>query len=203
MLTVGVNKVGRSPHLPICLPYESVSRSHAELNVADNCVTVRDVGSRNGTFIDGHQIQTWPLRPGQWIRFAEVRLLLATDEEEQIFDFGSDIGTDDPRLSKDRLLELPPDLKAQFTPKQQEVLQLAWKGRAKKQIAAELRISIETVKCHLKEIYAICRVHSVGELQHHIFSCVIKALTADNDDILSHRPADDGPHHDRCQERRA
>ena len=79
-LIEGVNTVGRLPYFPICIQEPSVSRRHAELIVSDSRVTVRDVGSRYGTFIDGRQIQTLPLRPGQWIQFAEVRLLLATDD---------------------------------------------------------------------------------------------------------------------------
>lgn len=202
-LIQGVNTIGRSPHFPICLSEPSVSRRHAELIVSGTRITVRDVGSRYGTFIEGRQIQTLSLRPGQWIQLAEVRLLLATDDEEQELDFGSDIGTDDPRFLKDRFLRLPSELKSKFAPRQQEVLESAWRGRAKKQIAAELGISIETVKCHLKEIYSICQVHSISELQHHICRCVIQTLTADNDDIAIHRPPDDGSIPDRRHERRA
>ena len=53
VLPLGENKlvVGRAD-----VPDDRVSREHAEVGFADGTWTVRDLGSRNGTFIDGHRV---------------------------------------------------------------------------------------------------------------------------------------------------
>ena len=56
----GVIKIGRAPECMVQIPPEqgaSVSRVHAEIAVADGGISVRDAGSRNGTFVNGKRIQ--------------------------------------------------------------------------------------------------------------------------------------------------
>lgn len=204
-LSEGINQVGRTSGSLICLPHDLLSRRHAELLVSVGEVFVRDIGSRNGTFIDGRRIDFEHferVRPGQWIQFANVRLLLTTDTEQE-FDFGSELETNDPRFAKAPVLELPSELQAKLTPRQQEVLLLALRGLARKQIAVKLDISVETVKSHLHAVYSICNVLSLGELHHFVHTRASQSLTIGNADIPSH-PSTGSPHlFDDRQERRA
>jgi pSer/pThr/pTyr-binding forkhead associated (FHA) protein len=56
LLHSGVNVVGREAGCDVALTWEpSVSRRHAEVVVAHGSVTIRDLGSTNGTFVDGQQ----------------------------------------------------------------------------------------------------------------------------------------------------
>ena len=55
-LTKEVASVGRVDENDITLPHESVSGSHAELVLRGEDVHVRDVGSTNGTFINGNKV---------------------------------------------------------------------------------------------------------------------------------------------------
>ena len=56
-LKVGVNTVGRDASCDVALTWEpSVSRRHAEVTVSPTGLTVRDLGSTNGTFIGGGAI---------------------------------------------------------------------------------------------------------------------------------------------------
>ncbi|HVT57056.1 MAG TPA: GGDEF domain-containing protein [Thermoanaerobaculia bacterium] len=53
-----VVEIGRSPSVGISLPeVMSISRKHARLRYAGPSVTVEDLGSTNGTFINGHLVQ--------------------------------------------------------------------------------------------------------------------------------------------------
>ena len=57
--TALVVKIGRAPECQVQVPAElgaSVSRLHAEIAIQDGGVVVRDVGSRNGTFVNGRRI---------------------------------------------------------------------------------------------------------------------------------------------------
>ena len=55
-----VVKLGRAPECLVQIPPEqgaSVSRVHTEIVVADGGITVRDHGSRNGTYVNGKRLQ--------------------------------------------------------------------------------------------------------------------------------------------------
>src|SRR3954468_9006658 len=49
--------VGRKPDASLCIPSPTVSREHAELTVVDDGLLLRDLGSTNGTFVNGVRIQ--------------------------------------------------------------------------------------------------------------------------------------------------
>jgi len=49
--------LGRDPDRPFYLPDADVSRSHCEVRLAGAIVFVRDLGSTNGTFIDGVRVE--------------------------------------------------------------------------------------------------------------------------------------------------
>lgn len=71
-LASGVNRVGRNPASDICLEDATVSARHCEIVVLDDDVFVRDVGSTNGTFIDGQRITEAALLPGQKLHVGAV-----------------------------------------------------------------------------------------------------------------------------------
>jgi predicted component of type VI protein secretion system len=54
---------------------ELVSRRHAEIRVTPSAVEIEDLGSRNGTFVNGDRIAgARPLRPGDTVEIGDVRL---------------------------------------------------------------------------------------------------------------------------------
>jgi adenylate cyclase len=55
---------------------DTVSRHHAELSGERNHVLVRDLGSANGTFLNGLRIGSAELREGEEIRFGELGFVL-------------------------------------------------------------------------------------------------------------------------------
>src|SRR5688572_27052734 len=58
-------KVGRDPTSDLLLPSQTVSRNHAILEVEENGVRVSDLGSRNGTRVNGRPVTgTAPVRAG-------------------------------------------------------------------------------------------------------------------------------------------
>jgi DNA-binding NarL/FixJ family response regulator len=56
-----------------------------------------------------------------------------------------------------------PNKSAQLTPREQEILDLASKGYANKEIASRLGTSVETVRVHIRHIYEKLHVHSRTE----------------------------------------
>jgi pSer/pThr/pTyr-binding forkhead associated (FHA) protein len=64
--------VGRAPDNTIHVDDPSVSGRHAELRRADKTYQLRDLGSTNGTRVNGTGASEITLHPGDWIRFGAV-----------------------------------------------------------------------------------------------------------------------------------
>ncbi|HYG23815.1 MAG TPA: FHA domain-containing protein [Verrucomicrobiae bacterium] len=73
-LKPGVNTVGRGSHNDVQISDASVSGSHCELTLQDGCLALRDVGSTNGTFVNGTQVQTATFADGQPFRLGSVEV---------------------------------------------------------------------------------------------------------------------------------
>jgi hypothetical protein len=69
--------VGRSSSVDLYLDHPSVSRRHARVTCRGGCWTVEDLGSRNGTLVDGVRVDRHELRRGQVVGFAAVTARLA------------------------------------------------------------------------------------------------------------------------------
>jgi len=71
-----VTSVGRVQGNNIVLDHQSVSGSHGELVLRGQDVYIRDLGSTNGSYIDGSKVAESPVQPGEVITFGEVQLKL-------------------------------------------------------------------------------------------------------------------------------
>src|SRR5439155_13043292 len=70
--------VGRAPTCDVSVPDPTISRRHAELVVDDDQVTLRDLGSSNGTFVNGRKIAAATLEVDDLVAFGKVAFRLAT-----------------------------------------------------------------------------------------------------------------------------
>jgi len=64
--------IGRAPTSDIPIFDPTISRRHAEVRVDDHGVSVRDLGSSNGTFLNGLKIENSPLHLGDVVTFGKV-----------------------------------------------------------------------------------------------------------------------------------
>jgi len=75
--------VGRRQGLALVLPADSVSKTHAEIYLAESGLGLRDLGSKNGTFINRSLIDDAPLEEGDILHFADFEFRLGrTDDRE-------------------------------------------------------------------------------------------------------------------------
>src|SRR5687768_3962361 len=84
VLSEPVIKVGKLASSHLRLEDDSVSRMHAvvEVNGRDD-VQLIDLGSTRGTLVNGERITKAPLRPGDEINFADVRVMVSFLDEEE------------------------------------------------------------------------------------------------------------------------
>lgn len=73
----GENILGRDPDAAIVIDSPDVSRHHARLLVAADTVTLEDLGSKNGTFVNGERVlHARPVGDGDEITIGRTLLLL-------------------------------------------------------------------------------------------------------------------------------
>jgi DNA-binding winged helix-turn-helix (wHTH) protein len=74
-LAAGANLVGREPGAALCLDASSVSRRHAEIIVSAAGASVRDLASKNGTYVGSARVrEPTGLADGAEITFGTVRV---------------------------------------------------------------------------------------------------------------------------------
>src|SRR5262249_8581068 len=76
VLRRGRNLLGSAADCPLRVEHPTVSRHHAELVVEGERVEVRDLDSRNGTFLKDRRIPRGPIAVGEAVGFGRVRLVL-------------------------------------------------------------------------------------------------------------------------------
>jgi len=68
-------RIGCRPGSSLCLSFDSISKDHAEIVQNDDTLSIRDLGSRNGTFVNGQRVQgEAPLQQGDVIHLANIEL---------------------------------------------------------------------------------------------------------------------------------
>lgn len=68
--------LGRAPECDLPIDSEQVSRRHARIVPREGDALVEDLGSANGTYVNGRRIESAELKPGQELRLDSVRFLL-------------------------------------------------------------------------------------------------------------------------------
>jgi len=70
----GALRIGRSAECDVTLSDPSVSRAHAIVEIAGDRPMVRDLGSTNGTFVNGKRIEAKALHDGDELRFGNTQV---------------------------------------------------------------------------------------------------------------------------------
>ena len=82
-LANGENLVGRSVECTVRLDSTDVSRRHARILVKNDAATLEDLGSTNGTFVDGKRVTgAVPLADGMTVTFGSLETVFRSSPEE-------------------------------------------------------------------------------------------------------------------------
>ena len=75
--------IGRTPECGICLSIENVSRRHARVIFRNEEYFVEDLGSTNGTYVNGIKTVKCVLRNSDQINIGGVKILFTEDKTPQ------------------------------------------------------------------------------------------------------------------------
>lgn len=82
LVKVPIVNIGRAEYNDIVLSDESVSSQHAKLTRREGIWILTDLGSTNGTLVDGERIEEdTPLAPGNFVRFGDVQLVFEPTDD--------------------------------------------------------------------------------------------------------------------------
>lgn len=69
-------EIGRALDCDISLLEPALSRKHAELELLDDGLALRDLGSVNGTYVNGEKIDSVYLEDGDILQFGKIRFIV-------------------------------------------------------------------------------------------------------------------------------
>ena len=77
-LKPGLNRIGRSEDNDFVINHASISTRHCEITVTDAGVTLKDLGSTNGSFVERVPVTQLQLHPGHHVQFGAVGMVFET-----------------------------------------------------------------------------------------------------------------------------
>jgi len=82
LVKVPIVNIGRADYCDIVIPDDSVSSQHAKLTRREGVWVLTDLGSTNGTMVDGEKVEgDIPLAPGAFVRFGDVQLVFEPTDD--------------------------------------------------------------------------------------------------------------------------
>jgi DNA-binding CsgD family transcriptional regulator len=155
--------IGRSADCAIQLFDDRVSRHHAKVWERGGVVFIRDLKSRNGTFVDGERVERCTLLSGKPLRIGEITFEVMESRGVEHTETGGG------RINSTTIKHVIPQGAintniGNLSDGQRQVLRLLVQGASEKEAAVTLAVSYHTVHAHVKQIYRQLGVRSRGEL---------------------------------------
>jgi len=80
-LSSSLTIIGRRQECDLCIPLMIVSRRHCELNQDKERLKIRDLGSRNGTFINGRRVDEAEVKAGDKVQIGPLTFTVQIDQQ--------------------------------------------------------------------------------------------------------------------------
>lgn len=104
----GSTVMGRHSECHICVNADGISRKHVQIDVEPDGLKVRDLGSSNGTFVNGKKVEDSDLKVGDELKIDNIRFLVQTP------------GMTDPALEKSSQSDVKATQKRPAAPVEEE-----------------------------------------------------------------------------------
>ena len=85
-LKKAVQVIGRQTDCALRIPSANVSRHHCEVAVTDEGVSVRDLGSSNGTYVNKERVQQAAVAPGDLLSIGGLVFVVRVDAKPEFID---------------------------------------------------------------------------------------------------------------------
>ncbi len=170
VLPAGEVPVGRDSSNLLCVSDLSVSRRHCVFNRTDDAVTVGDLGSRNGTLVNGVPVRETGLKHGDQVTIGDSVFLFLRDEEtdRQVL---NPVEFDDDQLTRATAQVRPQDVL--YLHPEKVLREMPVNSRMARNLSALLQIS-----------RVVHSIRDLEELQQQILSLIFEVSPAERGAIL-------------------
>jgi signal transduction histidine kinase/pSer/pThr/pTyr-binding forkhead associated (FHA) protein len=181
-LTQSSHSVGRDSGSSIRLVDTEVSRRHAEFRLVNGAWHLIDIGSANGTFVNGQPVKDAALQPGDRIQIGQSILVFSLGRSEpgkgesDLAERISMITRHDMELSSAIIKTIGESEGSRILAQPEQV-----KGPWLKSALANLGVVYEAIQ-------AVSHILDVDELLARIMELIFKSIEADRGCILLHNP---------------
>lgn len=85
-LRIGETTFGRQQGCDVRVPSAAVSRRHCTITVTDDAISIEDLGSSNGTYVNRSRVEETELHPGDLLSIGGMVLMVQIDGEPSDFE---------------------------------------------------------------------------------------------------------------------
>lgn len=82
-LPSSVTVIGRRHDCDLRIPIMSVSRRHCQLSMNEGVLKIRDLGSKNGTFVNGNRVDAARIQAGDALKIGPLTFVVQIDGEPE------------------------------------------------------------------------------------------------------------------------
>lgn len=107
-----VTTVGRSEGCDLRIPLGEISRKHCSIVKSDDALLIQDIGSSNGTFVNGKRIREAALRAGDQVRIGSLRFIVQIDgkpSNQELAEFTTSAEQTAPEAPAHKAPDTPPE----------------------------------------------------------------------------------------------
>ena len=93
-LSAPTTTIGRREDCNLRIPLGDVSRQHCSISQEGGRLLLQDLGSSNGTYVNGRRVREAELKPGDQIRIGSLRFIVQVDGEPAEADVGQTVSSE-------------------------------------------------------------------------------------------------------------
>ncbi len=95
-----VTVIGRRSDCDLYIPVSSVSKRHCQLNRDKGVLKIRDLGSRNGTYLNGKRVEEVLVQAGDRLKVGPLTFVFQIDGQPEKIDISKAVGQKSPQKAR-------------------------------------------------------------------------------------------------------
>ncbi len=166
-------RIGRDASSAVQLHDTEVSRQHAEIRRHDDAFTIADLGSSNGTFVNGRRVERHALQSGDQVQVGSTLMLFTGPSGEADDDLEGSVVLDRPDDASQIVHSVTQEEGSRIFEERDDMPQHSWLARARSNLQVMYRTAL-----------AVSHTLDIDQLLHRIMELIFEWVEADRGCIM-------------------